>query len=292
MSAVIDATTGAPLEAVTPPTGLHSRDDAAFGLVWNAVDAAQEYRVYRQADGDSGFTLLGSTAETGYEDRNRSASVAGYTYAVTAVNELGESERSEPVRIATPVPNAPTELIVGRQGPTFTGLIWTPQGGATHYRVLRSENGGEFTEVATAKVDTAYDRSAQPDTEYAYVVVATNVAGDSAPSEPVVVRTLPDAWDADAVYVKGDRVSYGGHAHTALRRSTDQAPGSAHGPWAEEGRAIQTDDGPVTAWTSTWVYTAGDTVAYQGRLWEARRESRGEAPRSGASSPWRDAGTY
>lgn len=291
-SAAVATTTSAPLDPTTAPTGLTARDDGAFALTWNPVDAAQEYRVYRQADGDAGFSLLGATNETGYEDRNHSATVAHYTYAVTAANELGESERSASVRIDTPVPNAPIDLTVGRQGATFTGLIWTPQGGASQYRILRSTSGGAPVEVATAKVDTAYDRTAEPDTEYTYVVVATNIAGESEPSRAITVRTLPVAWDADAAYHEGDRVSYGGHAYTALRRTENQAPGSAHGPWAEEGRVVESGDVAVTAWTTTWVYAAADTVAYQGHVWTAKRQTRGDAPSAEASSPWRDDGAY
>ncbi|GAA5200230.1 carbohydrate-binding protein [Microbacterium jejuense] len=291
-SAAANAATGAPLDPASMPAGLASRDDVAFGLTWHAVDTAQEYRVYRQADGDSGFTLVATTTETGYEDPDHSATVAGYTYAVTAANELGESERSASVRIATPVPNAPVDLQVGRQGAGFTGLIWTPQGGASVYRVLRSENGGAPVEVATAKVDTAYDRTAEPDTEYTYVVVATNVAGESQPSASITVRTLPAGWKADTAYGKGDRVSYGDRAFTALWWTKDQTPGAADGAWAEEGRIIQTEAGPVAAWTPTWVYTAGDTVASRGHVWTAKWWTRGDAPGTTASSPWRDGGAY
>jgi len=193
-SAPVAATTGGPLDPVGAPGQVRVLEESATAVTlgWEAEPGAETYRVYRR-DGGGELALVGTTTEPGYEDDTISASVASYDYAVTAVNELGESDRSEAVTVALPVPAPPTDLRVGLQGATFTGLVWTSAGGATEYRVLRSEAGGEPQEVGTAKVHTTYDRTAEPGTAYTYRVVAVNAAGMSEPSAPLEVRTLPGA---------------------------------------------------------------------------------------------------
>lgn|GEM_PF-913032 len=191
-SSDVTGTTSGPLDPVTAPGQVHAAEvsAAAFTLGWEPVPGAESYQVYRR-DGDGAFSRVATTTEPRYEDDTISASVASYDYAVTAVNELGESERSESVTVALPVPAPPTDLRVGLQGATFTGLIWTSGGGASEYRVLRTAEGGEPEEVGVAKVHTFYDRTAEPGTAYSYQVVAVNAAGASEPSAPLLARTLP-----------------------------------------------------------------------------------------------------
>ncbi|WP_217700767.1 fibronectin type III domain-containing protein [Krasilnikoviella flava] len=193
-SSEVAAATGGPLDPARAPEQVQATEvsAAAFTLGWEPVPGAESYQVYRR-DGEGAFARVGTTTDPRYTDDTIGSSVASYDYAVTAVNELGESERSEPVTVELPVPAAPTDLRVGLQGATFTGLIWTSGGGASEYRVLRSEAGGEPQEVGVAKVHTTYDRTAEPGTAYTYRVVAVNAAGTSEPSAPVRVRTLPGA---------------------------------------------------------------------------------------------------
>ncbi|MCK9794040.1 hypothetical protein M1843_09810 [Isoptericola sp. 4D.3] len=191
-SSDVTAATSGPLDPVVAPGQARATDvsASAFTLGWEPVDGAETYQVYRR-DAGGAFAPVGTTSEPRYEDDTISASVASYDYVVTAVNELGESERSEPVTVPLPAPAPPTDLRVGLQGATFTGLVWTSGGGATEYRVLRSEAGGEPHEVGVAKVHTTYDRALEPGTAYTYRVVAVNAAGASEPSAPVRARTLP-----------------------------------------------------------------------------------------------------
>ncbi|MFE5342211.1 fibronectin type III domain-containing protein [Isoptericola sp. NPDC056578] len=191
-SADVAATTSGPLDPVVAPGQVRATEvsAAAFTLDWAPVPGAETYQVYRR-DGGGAFARVGTTTAPGYTDDTISASVASYDYAVTAVNELGESGRSESLTVPLPVPAPPTDLRVGLQGSTSTGLVWTSGGGATEYRVLRSAAGGEPQEVGVAKVHTTYDRGLEPGTAYTYRVVAVNAAGTSEPSAPLLARTLP-----------------------------------------------------------------------------------------------------
>jgi chitodextrinase len=52
---------------------------------------------------------------------------------------------------------------------------------------------------------------------------------------------------------------------------------------------VVTSRGTFPAWTASWIYTGGETVAYQGHLWKAKYYSRGTAP-SARSGAWQDLG--
>jgi hypothetical protein len=95
----------------------------------------------------------------------------------------------------TAAPNAPSNLNgTAVQGGTQIQLTWTnPTGGqpATGIKILRSTDGVTFTQVNTVARDvSAYtDTGLTPATLYHYRVVATNQAGDSAPSNTLDIRT-------------------------------------------------------------------------------------------------------
>lgn len=72
------------------------------------------------------------------------------------------------------------------------------------------------------------------------------------------------AWTASWVYCGGETVTWDGRRFEALWYSRNQAPGDAHGPWAELGEPVPGAGDDVVSWTATGVYTAGDTVAFEG----------------------------
>lgn len=289
-SADVAAATGRPLDLPTAPGQVTATEVSAtaVSLSWAPVDGAESYTVYRR-EADGAFARIGSTDRPGYVDDKISASVSVYDYAITAVNELGESEESAALTIELPVPEAPSDLRVGLQGGTFTGLIWTSPGGAKEYRIMRTAPGQAPEQVGVAKVETFYDRTARLDTAYTYHVVAVNAAGASAQSEAVPARTLPAPWDDEISYVSGARVAYQGAAFEAQRRSTGEAPGDPRGPWAEEGAPVATDLGTVNRWTPSGIYEDGDLVVHDGRVWQAQWRTRNQEP-DGQVNAWQDRG--
>jgi len=187
----VSATTKAPVAMPQAPAGLTATraTTSAFELAWRPSESAERYNLYRKGNEEDGYTLIASTAAAGYIDDSVSAGQTGYTYRVTAVNEMGESEPSEELAVAMPLPEKPERLIVGLKGETFVGLIWTPGGGATQYNVYRSSPGKKDELVGSAKVDTFYDRSVEPGQHYIYYIKAQNASGESKKSNAVSVWT-------------------------------------------------------------------------------------------------------
>ncbi|HZG86924.1 OmpL47-type beta-barrel domain-containing protein [Paenibacillus sp.] len=188
----IPATTKPPVAFPAPPAGLASESatTSAFELSWNAVPEAESYNVYRKGYEEGGYTKVGTVRTASFVDDGISAGRTGYSYHVTAVNEMGESAPSEAVSIDMPLPAQPTGLVVGLAGETFVGLIWTSHGASTQYNIYRESEEEPLRYVGYAKVDTFYDRTVEPGTEYTYYVRAANARGESALSDGVTVKTL------------------------------------------------------------------------------------------------------
>lgn len=107
--------------------------------------------------------------------------------------------------------------------------------------------------------------------------------------EPAPVVPAEPEWDRTRVYTAGDRVGFAGAVWVAQWWTQGQEPGATGGAGAELGAEIQTASGTATAWTATWVYVGGETVVYQGRLYQAKWWTRGDKP-GAAYGPWLDLG--
>lgn len=92
----------------------------------------------------------------------------------------------------------------------------------------------------------------------------------------------PAAWDVDAVYVLGDRVSCGGAVFEAAWRSRGHKPGaSAHCPWQE----IATAPDGTAVWTRSRIFDAGDVAVHDGASYVAQWWTRGQEP-GDTRGPW------
>ena len=102
-----------------------------------------------------------------------------------------------PVASAT----APTGLSAMAKGATEVALAWTNTtnpASAGAVKVQRSTDGVNYATVATLAVNAQsyVDTTAAPITTYSYRIVATNLGGDSAPSNVSTVTTAPAATTA------------------------------------------------------------------------------------------------
>jgi fibronectin type 3 domain-containing protein len=142
-SGSVSVTTKPPVPLPQTPKDLSADEvtTSSFAMNWDPVYAAEKYNIYRKAQGETGFTRIGSTESTHYTDESVSPDRSGYSYKVTAVNEMGESAPSGEMTINMPLPAKPTNLIVGTKGATFVGLTWTSHGGATQYNIYRKSLG-------------------------------------------------------------------------------------------------------------------------------------------------------
>jgi hypothetical protein len=96
-------------------------------------------------------------------------------------------------------PAAPAGLATSVASSTQLNLTWTDVPTETGYRIERSTDNLTFSSVGSvgANVTTFSDLTALASTQYFYRVVATNAAGDSAPSN-VATATTPAAPTAPA----------------------------------------------------------------------------------------------
>jgi fibronectin type 3 domain-containing protein len=78
-------------------------------------------------------------------------------------------------------PAAPA-ILSATAGDSQVALTWSASSGATSYNVLRSENGGAYTQVTSTSSTSYTDTGLANGTQYCYEVQAHNTAGTSQPS--------------------------------------------------------------------------------------------------------------
>jgi 5'-nucleotidase len=115
-------------------------------------------------------------------------------------------------------------------------------------------------------------------------------------SLPVTVEAaapVHPAWSRTTVYDTGDRVVHEGKVYEAQWWVRGVAPDkNKNGSWMEVGADVTTPQGTFPAWTSSWVYTGGETVAHEGHLWKAAWWTRTQEPGASKWGPWQDLGAY
>jgi fibronectin type 3 domain-containing protein len=184
--------------APTAPTGVTATamSQSEIDLSWTASAGASGYRVERSPDGSTGWTAVGTPTGTSFADINLAAATT-YYYRVFASNAGGDSAPSTVVSATTPsgLATPPTALHSGAVTASRVDLAWTDSAGETGYRVERSPDGttGWAALGTTAANVTAFsDLTVSPAASYYYRVFATNGVGDSAPSNVLLVTTLPN----------------------------------------------------------------------------------------------------
>jgi chitodextrinase len=275
-----DATTapGAPAN-VTATAG-----DTTAQVNWTAPESdggtpITGYTVTAEPAG-AGCTTTGATGCEVTGLRNGTA----YTFTVVAHNELTGSPASAPSNAVTPfwIPRAvvvtgAAQVTIGQRTTLAAGIdpeqadqavTWLSSNPA-----VATVSGGVVTGVAYGQV----------------VITATSVAAPQV-SASHAVTVLPAGWSATKVYVTGDRVLYQGRVFQAQWWTLGDVPGaSPWGAWAEFGAPVGCRVGTYATWTPSWIYTGGEVVQYQGRLWQAKWWTRNQAP-GGLYGPWQDLG--
>ncbi|MEN0071854.1 MAG: carbohydrate-binding protein, partial [Propionicimonas sp.] len=147
------------------------------------------------------------------------------------------------------------------------------------YRVGVANKNGGYDQVGFASFYLGDEAELPP--------LRTDIAvpvRDTTPADP--------AWDPTKVYDNGDRVSYDGATYVAQWWTQNEQPGStATGSWMEVGALVPAAGAGIRAWTRSWVYTGGQTVAHNGHTWKAKWWTRNQAP-GDPNGPWQDLGSY
>ena len=158
---------------------------SSIRLTWNAVAGAATYNIYL------GDALVASGITSTEHTINGLDSEFEYCYAVTAVNALGESPKSEKACATTPMamPDVPQNLVATAAGSSVE-LTWSVAAGAASYNVY-DDNGLVVSGITSAN-HTVYDLEAG---EHCFTVSAVNAAGESARSAQACATTT--AQDPD-----------------------------------------------------------------------------------------------
>ncbi len=138
---------------------------------WKANSKAESYRVYRKAEGDTGWKIIDTVGadETFIYDKTAKSGVK-YFYTVRGFNYVGGGDYNKDGVAIThlDVPQATAKN-------TSKGIYlkWTKVAGAEKYRVYRQTNGStEWKLVGTTKKNTFTDKTAKSGKKYNYRVRA------------------------------------------------------------------------------------------------------------------------
>ncbi|MCM1543880.1 MAG: phosphodiester glycosidase family protein [Ruminococcus sp.] len=160
-------------------------------------------------------TLKAGTDYTLTFKNNKNPGKATVTIAAKGNNVKGKVEKTFRIRIAAPTGVKATQ----KTKETTVNIKWNKVDPATGYRIFRSENGKDFTKIATVKnnVFTYNDKSTKVGKTYTYKVYATytNSEGQSPYSAttsvkvvaPSAVKTVKVASNASSVTLTITKVS-------------------------------------------------------------------------------------
>lgn len=170
------------------------------------------FRIYRSLDLTT-FQRIG-TVPANLNVWNDSGLNPGfrYFYSVIAFNSAGESTATKTGITTLPnPPQAPTGVTAILMGMSAL-LKWNVSPGAFRYSIKRSLTpAGPFIHLASGLTATNFTNSSlSPDTQYYFVITASNSGGESADSAVVTVKTIPSVSITNSAQFIGTNISRGG----------------------------------------------------------------------------------
>ncbi|MFV2022470.1 InlB B-repeat-containing protein [Micromonospora sp. LOL_023] len=278
------------------------RVDLAIATGWSAqVDKGYEATVTLNEGTSEAVTALPPTKlSKDWTNPVRASATVKVTNGFLTVNVDMANEASGSVMVNTI--EIHRLLAVDVTPPTVTIEPWSESENGSYRQVsfaLYDEGtldkvvvNGVTTDLADA-IRTSLD-GVEPGRYGAVVGTNTLRAFDLAGNVTEVAFTLagpPSDWSAPTVYNAGDEITYAGSVWVAQWWTSNEVPGTnPYGAWAESGAVVETSDGTVRAWTPSWIYTGGETVAHGEHLWTARWWTRNQAP-GATAGPWLDLGS-
>ena len=159
---------------------------SGLSIVWDKVDCADSYRIYRRGAGERYWTYLETVSGCEYVD-SKVVSGRYYRYTVRACNSAGfgayDSVGVYTKRIVNPF------NIKASNANGFISVSWTEINGATGYRVYRRAAGQSYWTYLGSTAKGSYeDSKINSNTYYRYTVVATcgSIYSDFYPSGSLV----------------------------------------------------------------------------------------------------------
>ena len=178
------------------PENLRAEDTSATSvtLSWNRVLAASSYKVYRINGSGTPNELIATIGNISFVDDSL-LPVTVYSYAVSAVNSIGESIKSDKVTVQTkePVPEAPENVAAKELSDVSIQVSWEAVAYASEYEIYGSlQQGGTYEKKGSATECTFIVSGLKPETTYFFKVKALNSEGSSGFSNTASAKTLPE----------------------------------------------------------------------------------------------------
>ncbi len=185
--------------APTPPQHLRvSIGEGYVNLSWQPPEddggsPVVEYRIYRgKISGAEAYLCSVLPSETTYQDAV--SNERAYYYHLTAVNDIGESGKSNEARANMVGPPFPPKNLRVKLENGYANLTWAPpdeDGGSPviEYRIYRGSGKGAESYLASVNGSTTryLDYSVKSGNTYYYTVKAVNEVGESTSGEHVRV---------------------------------------------------------------------------------------------------------
>ncbi len=192
-----DEVSATPRSAQTVPSPPQSigftTGNGYVNITWKVPDDGgspiTEYKIYRNGS----FFAMVPAVQQWFNDTSVVNGVT-YSYYVTAVNSVGESNSSEEIKATPPgKPDAPANLHV-RRGNMFVNITWNEESWecVNEFKVYRN---GSIYAIVPGTQRWFNDTAVINGITYSYYLVAVNPAGESEPSKTVhgTPATVPDA---------------------------------------------------------------------------------------------------
>ena len=158
-----------------PKLGSVTSLSGGLRVVWDPVEGAGGYAVYRKAPG-GGWRKYAVASGTAFTDRNVLPGV-DYIYSVRAADQNGQYLSSYDKEGIGGMFFAPPKLLSAVNDSDGITVSWAPSEGADRYAVYRKTEGGSWGRY-TITDDTRYsDRNVIEGQRYAYTILALNDKG-------------------------------------------------------------------------------------------------------------------
>ncbi|MEH7117327.1 hypothetical protein V7128_07880 [Neobacillus vireti] len=212
---------------MSTPTGLTLTEkslypDTSVSLKWDKVEGAASYTIYRQAEGETVPTKVGSSSTSEYKDETVQLGFK-YEYTVSQINESGiESGKSTPINVALmdetkAVPESPTRLTLVNSAEKSISFTWDGVEDALVYYVYRAKSPqGKYERVGISNNGEFTDQSVSATRHYYYRVSAVSLGGISKPTNSIetpitkVIQRQMEKLDRGLVAVKVENGVYVG----------------------------------------------------------------------------------
>ncbi len=149
-----------------------------ISVSWGASSGATGYVVKRDS------LQVATTSVTSYTDGGL-VTGSNYCYTVAATNNVGTSADSAPACTSISGPPPPQNLTAAGVATNQINLAWSASAGAVGYIIERGSSP-----IATTSATNYSDTGLSPNTQYCYMIAATNGIGSSLFSSPTCATTL------------------------------------------------------------------------------------------------------